>query len=55
MALEKELNGALIVIGNAPSAALTVYRMIEEGLRPALLVATPVGFVNELVEIAVSK
>lgn len=46
MALEKELNGAIIVIGNAPSAALTVYRMIEKGLRPALIVATPVGFVN---------
>jgi precorrin-8X/cobalt-precorrin-8 methylmutase len=46
MALEKELNGAIIVIGNAPSAALTVCRMIKEGLHPALLVATPVGFVN---------
>ena len=46
MALEDELNGAIIVIGNAPSAVLTVCRMIEDGLRPALLVATPVGFVN---------
>ncbi len=46
MALEKELDGAIIVIGNAPSAALTVCRMIDEGLRPALFVATPVGFVN---------
>jgi precorrin-8X/cobalt-precorrin-8 methylmutase len=46
MALEKELPGAIIVIGNAPSAALTVCRMIERGLKPALLVATPVGFVN---------
>lgn len=46
MALEDELNGAIIVIGNAPSAALTVCRMIEAGLHPALLVATPVGFVN---------
>lgn len=46
MALEDKLNGAIIVIGNAPSAALTVCRMIEAGLRPALLVATPVGFVN---------
>lgn len=45
-ALEKELNDAIIVIGNAPSAALTVCKMIERGLRPALLVATPVGFVN---------
>lgn len=46
MALGKELNNAMIIIGNAPSAALTVCRMIDEGLHPALLVATPVGFVN---------
>jgi precorrin-8X/cobalt-precorrin-8 methylmutase len=46
MALEDELNGAIIVIGNAPSAALTVCKMIEDGLHPSLLVATPVGFVN---------
>jgi len=46
MELEKELTGAIIVIGNAPSAALTVCDMIERGLKPALFVATPVGFVN---------
>lgn len=46
IAQRDELEGAIIVIGNAPSALLTVCRMIEEGLRPALLVATPVGFVN---------
>jgi len=46
ISLAEELDGAIIVIGNAPSAALTVCRMIEEGLHPALLVATPVGFVN---------
>lgn len=46
LALEKELSGAIIVIGNAPSAALTVCDMIEQGLKPSLLVATPVGFVN---------
>ncbi len=46
MALEDELDGAIIVIGNAPSAALTVCGMIEKGAKPALLVATPVGFVN---------
>ncbi len=46
MALKNELQDSIIVIGNAPSAALTVCRMIEKGLRPALLVATPVGFVN---------
>lgn len=46
LALDKELEGSVIVIGNAPSAALTVCGMIECGLKPALLVATPVGFVN---------
>ena len=46
MALENELHGAIIVIGNAPSAALTVCGMIRNGLSLALLVATPVGFVN---------
>ncbi len=46
LALEKELSGAIIVIGNAPSAALTVCGMVERGLKPALVVATPVGFVN---------
>ncbi len=46
MALESELPGAIIVIGNAPSAALTICDLIERGLKPALLVATPVGFVN---------
>lgn len=46
VALGKELEGAIIVIGNAPSAALTVCRMIDEGIFPAILVATPVGFVN---------
>ena len=46
MALEKELEDAIIVIGNAPSAALSVCGMVEKGLHPALMVATPVGFVN---------
>ena len=46
MALEDELEGSIIVIGNAPSAALTVCEMIKNGLKPALFVATPVGFVN---------
>ncbi|VVB89517.1 Precorrin-8X methylmutase [uncultured archaeon] len=46
LALETELNGSIIVIGNAPSAALAVCGMIGRGLAPALFVATPVGFVN---------
>ena len=34
------------MIGNAPSALLTVCRMISEGNVPSLVVGTPVGFVN---------
>ncbi len=41
------LDGAIIAVGNAPTALLEVLRMIEEdGLRPALLVGMPVGFVS---------
>lgn len=46
MALRHTLENAIIVIGNAPSALLTVCRMIDEGVMPALVVGTPVGFVN---------
>ncbi|MDD1675401.1 MAG: precorrin-8X methylmutase [Methanomicrobiales archaeon] len=41
-----ELEGCIIVIGNAPSALLTVCRMMREGVLPALVIGTPVGFVN---------
>ena len=41
-----KLDDAIIVIGNAPSALLTVCRLLEHGVRPALVVGTPVGFVN---------
>ncbi|HIH69594.1 precorrin-8X methylmutase [Methermicoccus shengliensis] len=44
--LREELNGAMVAIGNAPSAALTLCRLVEEGVSPAVIVATPVGFVN---------
>jgi precorrin-8X/cobalt-precorrin-8 methylmutase len=41
------LDGAIVVIGNAPVALMEISRMIiEEGLRPALVVAMPVGFVH---------
>jgi precorrin-8X/cobalt-precorrin-8 methylmutase len=44
--LGKHLTDSIVVIGNAPSAALTVAKMVHDGIEPALLVATPVGFVN---------
>mgnify|MGYP001157828108 CR=1 FL=1 len=41
------LEGAIAVIGNAPVALMEINRMIvEEGLKPALVVAMPVGFVH---------
>lgn len=46
IALQDRLNGAIIVIGNAPSALLALCSMIGEGTRPAVIVGTPVGFVN---------
>jgi precorrin-8X/cobalt-precorrin-8 methylmutase len=40
------LEGAVIAIGNAPTALLEVVRLSEEeGVRPALVVGMPVGFV----------
>ncbi len=41
------LDGAIIGIGNAPTALIEVVRLIrEEGLRPALVIGMPVGFVS---------
>ncbi|AUX10813.1 precorrin-8X/cobalt-precorrin-8 methylmutase [Halalkaliarchaeum desulfuricum] len=39
-------DGAIVTIGNAPTAALTLADCIEDGTRPAVVVATPVGFVK---------
>lgn len=44
---KKALEGGIAVFGNAPVALLELNRMImEEGLRPALVIAMPVGFVH---------
>jgi len=41
------LDGAVAVFGNAPVALLELNRMVvEDGLRPALVIAMPVGFVH---------
>jgi precorrin isomerase len=41
------LAGAIAAFGNAPIALLELNRMIaEEGIRPALVIAMPVGFVH---------
>ncbi|HWQ65878.1 MAG TPA: precorrin-8X methylmutase [Methanospirillum sp.] len=46
LSLREQITGSIIVIGNAPSALLVVCDMIREGIRPALVIGTPVGFVN---------
>ena len=39
--------GLLFAVGNAPTALVRLYELIQEGrLRPELVVAVPVGFVN---------
>lgn len=41
------LNGGIVAVGNAPTALLEVLRMIaEDGVKPALIVGMPVGFVS---------
>ncbi|OQW37712.1 MAG: precorrin-8X methylmutase [Nitrospira sp. HN-bin3] len=41
------LNGAIVAIGNAPTALLEVARLIrEEAAKPALVIGVPVGFVS---------
>lgn len=42
----QEHPGAILAVGNAPTALLTIAEQIEQGLRPALIIGVPVGFVN---------
>jgi precorrin-8X/cobalt-precorrin-8 methylmutase len=43
----RSLDGAIVAIGNAPTALFEVLRMVEdEGLRPAAIIGIPVGFVG---------
>jgi precorrin-8X/cobalt-precorrin-8 methylmutase len=46
IALRDRVPGSIIVIGNAPSALLTVCEMVKEGIHPAVVIGAPVGFVN---------
>ena len=45
-ALGTRIAGAIVVIGNAPSALISVCTMVGNGIRPAVVIGTPVGFVN---------
>ncbi|WP_036041325.1 precorrin-8X methylmutase [Leptospira alstonii] len=41
------LNGAVIAVGNAPTALLEIERLIRaENIKPALIIGVPVGFVS---------
>lgn len=43
----KRLDGALVAIGNAPTALFEVLRLVrEENIRPAVIIGVPVGFVG---------
>ncbi len=43
----KEIDGGVVVIGNAPTALLELLEIVRNGLaRPALTVGVPVGFVS---------
>lgn len=46
IALGEKLAGSIVVIGNAPSALLSLCKMIKDGIRPAVIIGAPVGFVN---------
>ena len=42
------LDGSIVGIGNAPTALIELVRLIrEDGVRPALVVGMPVGFVSQ--------
>ena len=44
---KEEINGGIVVVGNAPTALLEVMEMIREGItKPALVIGIPVGFVS---------
>jgi precorrin-8X/cobalt-precorrin-8 methylmutase len=46
LALREKLAGSIVVIGNAPSALLSLCGMVKEGICPAVVIGAPVGFVN---------
>lgn len=41
-----KLSNAIVAIGNAPTALFEVLRLVEEGIKPAVIVGIPVGFVG---------
>jgi len=44
---KEDMNGGIVVIGNAPTALLEVMKMIREDItKPALVIGIPVGFIS---------
>ena len=44
---KEDMNGGIVVVGNAPTALLEVMEMIRVGItKPALVIGIPVGFVS---------
>ena len=44
---KEDMNGGIVVIGNAPTALLEIMAMVREGItKPALVIGIPVGFVS---------
>lgn len=46
LAQQGRLDGNIVVIGNAPTALLELLDQMERGIRPALVIGVPVGFVQ---------
>lgn len=42
----ERLNGAVVAIGNAPTALFRLLELLDEGIRPAAVIGLPVGFVG---------
>ena len=42
----RDCPGAVLAVGNAPTALIEIAQQIDHGLRPALVIGVPVGFVN---------
>ncbi len=41
-----DIDGGIVVIGNAPTALMEVIQMVKEGvIKPALIIGIPVGFI----------
>ncbi len=43
---ENLMRDGIVVIGNSPSACIELSALVRRGVKPAIIVATPVGFVN---------